>query len=94
MTDSMLPILRQMHDAETDQERARLLLQCPDAILMKYRDAFIAACRRAQFDAGVGFIHWRRAVWHAVRLPDGTLSDEYDEIRIKFAAFAADGGGA
>lgn len=92
MTDSMLPILRQMHDAETDQERARLLLQCPDAILLKYRDAFEAACQRARFDAGIVFIAWRRATWHAVRLPDGNLPADDQRVLAVFAAFAARGG--
>lgn len=92
MTDSMLPLLRQMHDAETDQERARLLLQCPDAILLKYRSAFEAACQRARFDAGVQFITWRYAAWHAVRLPDGNLPDQ--RARVAFATFASRGGAA
>lgn len=94
MTDSMLPIIRQMHDAETDQERARLLLQCPDAILIKYRAAFEGACRSARFDAGMGFIAWRSVVWQAVRLPDGTLHPEHERVRAKFAAFAARGAAA
>lgn len=94
MTDSMLPILRQMHDAETDQERARLLLQCPDAILLKYRSAFEAACLRARFDIGVEFIAWRCVTFHAVRLPDGNLPDDHQRVLAAFAAFASRGDAA
>lgn len=94
MTDSMLPILRQMHDAETDQERARLLLQCPDAILLKYRAAFDAACQRARFDLGVEFITWRTVTFHAVRLPDGNLPADDQRVLAAFAAFASRGGAA
>lgn len=94
MTNSMLPILRQMHDSETDQERARLLLQCPDAILLKYRAAFEAACKRARFELGVEFIAWRRTSWHAVRLPDGNLPADDQRVLAAFAAFASRGGSA
>lgn len=91
MTDSMLPLIQQMHDAETDQARARLLLQCPDAILIKYRAAFEGACRRARFDLGVEFIDWRSVAWQSVRLPDGRLQPGHERVRAAFAAFAARG---
>lgn len=93
MTDTMLPILRQMHDASDDRERAVLLLSVPDSVLMKYREMFEAACRRARFDLGVEFIQWRRAGWHAVRRADGRhKSPDHEAVRAAFAAFAAGGG--
>ncbi len=89
MSDTMLPIIRQLHDAPDDRARARLLLAAPDAVLAKYRDVFDAACRRAGFAAGLRFLDWRRAAWCAVRRPDGTLPPEFEEVRVAFAAFAA-----
>lgn len=91
MTDTMLPILRQMHNAADDRARARLLLMVPDAILMKYREVFEGACRRARFDMGLEYVSWRRAAWHAVRSEDGRLRDEFEQVRVAFVAFAHGG---
>lgn len=89
MTDSMLPIIRQMLDAESDRARAGVLLAVSDQVLMKYRDVFEATCRRAGFDLGVEFIAWRRAAWCAVRQQDGRLKPEFEDVRVAFARFAA-----
>lgn len=95
MTDSMLPIIRQMHEADSDRARAAILLAVSDAVLMKYRHVFEAACRRAAFGAGLDFINWRRAAWHAVRGPDGLIArPEFEQVRMAFAAFAGGGKGA
>ena len=95
MPDTMLPIIRQMHDAADDRERALVLLSVSDAVLMKYRHVFEAACRRARFDAGVEFVAWRRAAWHAVRGADGLHKRaEFEAVRAVFAAFAAGDGTA
>ncbi len=92
MTDNMLPILRQMHEADGDQERAKLLLACPDTILMKYASVFGEACARAQFEDGQDYILRRLTNMRAVRGPDGNLprglSHDFDELRTRFAAFA------
>lgn len=91
MTDTLMPIIRQMHDAPDDRARAVILLTVPDAVLMKYREVFEAACRRARFDNGLEFIAWRRAGWNAVREPDGRLKDQFEAVREAFAAYAAGG---
>ena len=89
MTDTMLPIIRQMHDAETDAARARILLIVPDAVLRRYREVFEAACKRAGFDLGVAFIEIRRAEWHAVRGADGRHSNPlFADVRAAVAEFA------
>ena len=88
MSDTMLPIVRQMHDAEGDKARARILLSVSDAVLMKYREAFEAACRRASFDAGLRFIDVRRAEWCAVRGADGSLPAHFATARAAFVVFA------
>lgn len=93
MTDTMLPIIRQMHDAADDRARGAILLTVSDAVLMKYRPVFEACCRRARFDTGLEFINWRRAAWNAVRGPDGRLKPEFEEVRGAFAAFVAGGEG-
>ncbi len=91
--DFLLPVIRQMHDAADDRARARILLQVPDTVLMKYRPVFEDACLRAGFELGRSFIDWRRASWHAVRGADGALGRDFCEVRAAFAEFAnADGG--
>lgn len=88
-TSRLLPVIRQMHDADSDRDRARILLQAPDAVLMKYRTVFEDACRRVGFDVGVEYIAVRRAAFHAVRNPDGRhRKGVIDEARAAFAAFA------
>jgi hypothetical protein len=92
MTDSMLPIIRQMHDAADDHARALVLLSVSDRILCQYRDAFEQACRRARFDLGLQFIDIRRAEWSAVRGPDGRHKNLlFDQVREAFAEFASAG---
>jgi hypothetical protein len=89
-TDSLLPIIRQMHDAESDRARAGVLLTVPDAVLCKYRSVFDDACRRAGFDLGRKFIEMRRAEWCATRGADGRHQNAlFDDVRAEFAAFAA-----
>jgi len=56
MTDSMLPILRAMHDAGTDAERAVILLTCPISIMLKYRHVLEGACARHGFAAGSEYL--------------------------------------
>jgi hypothetical protein len=92
MTDSMLPIIRQMHDAADDHARALLLLTVSDRILCQYREVFEQACRRARFDLGLQFIDIRRAEWSAVRGPDGQHKNPlFADVRQAFAEFAAAG---
>lgn len=89
MTDTMLPIIRQMHEAESDEARARILLVVSDLVLMRYREAFEQACRRARFDLGQHFIDIRRAEWSAVRGADGQHNKAlFAEFRADFVAFA------
>lgn len=90
MTDTMLPVIRQMLDADDDRTRARILLVVPDTVLMKHREQFEAACRRAGFAVGQHYIDIRRASWHAVRGGDGRhVNPLFEESRAAMAAFAA-----
>lgn len=90
MTDSMLPIIRQMHEADDDRARGAILLAVSDAVLMKYRPVFEDACRRARFDLGLQYIDVRRAAWGAVRNADGTHKNPlFEDARAAMAAFAA-----
>ena len=92
MTDSMLPIIRQLHDADGDQARATVLLAMPDTVLLKYAATAVEACRRAQFEGGAEFVLRRVTAMRAVRGRDGLLprhiAEEFDEFRNAFAAFA------
>jgi hypothetical protein len=90
--DTMLPIIRQMLEAYTDEVRARILLRVPDAVLGKFRPVFEQACRRAGFDLGLAFIEIRRAEWHATRGTDGQQTNPlFAEVRAAFAEFAGVG---
>lgn len=92
MTD-MLPIIRQMHDADGDRERAKILLACPDLILLKFAGVLDEACQRARFAQGSEYLLSRIATMRAVRGADGLLpadrAADFDAIREKFARFAA-----
>ncbi|MGQ2906721.1 MAG: hypothetical protein ACT6QU_02090 [Aliihoeflea sp.] len=92
MTDSLLPIIRQIHDARDHAARAVVLLAVSDAVLMKYRDVFEAACTRAGFDEGVMFISFRRAAWHAIRGDDGRHKNPaFEEARLLMVDIARGG---
>ena len=95
MTDSMLPILREMHDAADDRARADILLRVPDTILLKFAAIFDDCCRRASFDAGATYVLLRLTGMRAVRGNDGTLPADtvahLDSYRAALAVFAGAG---
>lgn len=90
MTDR-LPIIDQLHNAADDRARADILLRCPDSVLLKYGDVFLAACRH--FEAGAIFVQHRRLLMHAVRDGNGCLPEriaaELDGLRAAMARFSA-----
>lgn len=86
-----LPIIEQLHGADSDRARAAILLRCPDSVLLKYEAVFLDACRR--FPAGEYFVLQRVNATRAVRsevggLPGG-LALELDTLRAELAAYAA-----
>ncbi|EKF17083.1 hypothetical protein [Nitratireductor pacificus] len=96
MTDTMLPILRQMHEADGDRALARLLLAVPDAILHKYQGVVLAICQKRRFEAGIAFVEFRLTAMRAVRGADGRLAPGLAGGLCRFqnamAEFAAGGG--
>lgn len=90
--DSMTPIIRQLHCADGDQARARVLLTMPDTILLKYAGTIGDACRRAGFEAGCEYVLRRVTRMRAVRGKDGllppVLADDFSDFRQAFATFA------
>lgn len=52
MSDSLDPHVRAMRAAETDAQRAEILLTAPVFTLMRWRPVFDDYCRRAAFDEG------------------------------------------
>lgn len=60
MENRMDPHVRAMLDAGSDAERAGVLLCAPVFTLMRWREAFRQACRRAAFDVGVAYLD----AWH------------------------------
>lgn len=67
MTDTMLPILRAMHDAGNNAERAEILLTCPISIMLKYRQVLESSCERHGFDAGSEYLTCFYAAMHQTR---------------------------
>lgn len=90
MSDKV-PMIDQMHNADGDRGRADVLLRCPDAILLKYENVFLNACKH--FAAGELFVLHRTLAMRAVRseaggLP-GALAMELEMLRAELTAFAA-----
>lgn len=69
-TDSMLPILRQMHEANA-RGQAGLLLSMPLAVILKYAEPLRSACRRTGLEAGRAYVDAWVAAMLAVRDPFG-----------------------
>ncbi|MER9164380.1 hypothetical protein [Mesorhizobium sp. M0715] len=94
MTDSMLPILRQLHDADGDRARADTLLRMPDSVILKFHRVIDTACRRAGFEAGWNFVALRVSLGLAVRdgagLPPSDLAASVELFRVGLAEFAAE----
>jgi hypothetical protein len=92
MINTMIPIIRQLHDADGDRARARILLVMPDSILLSYAKTVGEACARASFQAGAEYVLRRVTLMRAVRGRDGLLpkplADDFDEYRTALAAFA------
>lgn len=92
MTDSMIPIIRQLHDADGDRARARVLLAMPDSVMLKFAGTVAEACRRAGFEGGSEYVIRRVALMLATRDREGSipapLADDFETFRIAFAAFA------
>lgn len=90
MTDSMLPILRQLHDADGDRSRADTLLRMPDSVMLKYHEVIEGACRRAGFEAGWNFVAVRVSLCLAVRDGAGRAPAELEIVAEQFRAGMAD----
>ncbi|RWC25887.1 hypothetical protein [Mesorhizobium sp.] len=92
MTDSMLPILRQLYNADGDRARADTLLRMPDSVILKYHEVIAAACRRAGFEAGWNFVALRLSLGLAVRdaagMPPADLAVSAELFRAGLAEFA------
>mgnify|MGYP001119047857 CR=1 FL=1 len=90
--DAMIPIIRQLHDADGDQARARVLLAMPDTILLKFAGEIGNTCQRSGFEPGCQYVLRRVTLMRATRGKDGLipppLSDDFDDFRQAFATFA------
>lgn len=90
MSDKV-PIIDQLHNADDDRQRADILLRCSDAILLKFENVFLNACKH--FPAGELFVLHRTLAMRAVRseaggLP-GALAMELEVLRAELTAYAA-----
>lgn len=92
MSDTMLPILRALHDADGDRARAATLLRMPDSVMLKYHQVIDTACRRAGFEAGSNYLALRVSLSLAVRdgagMPPAELAASADQYRRALADFA------
>ncbi|MBN9242448.1 MAG: hypothetical protein J0I98_06620 [Mesorhizobium sp.] len=90
--DAMIPIIRQLHDADGDRARACVLLVMPDSILLKFAGTIGEACQRAGFQAGAEYVLRRVTLMRATRdrqgMIPGALVLDFDTYREAFAAFA------
>jgi len=59
--------------AASAEERARILLRVPDAIMLQMADELQRACDETQFALGRAFVDVRVATLSAMRQPDGEL---------------------
>lgn len=88
----MLPILRQLHDADGDRMRADVLLRMPDSVLLKYQGVILESCSRARFQAGENFVALRVSLMLAVRdgqgMPPPDLSAKAEAYRAGLAEFS------
>ena len=71
-SDTMLPMLRQMLDADGDAVRAGILLSAPTRILLRWRVEFDKGCRKARFEEGEDYLALLDAAASATRI-DGLL---------------------
>lgn len=69
------PVITQLLDAGSHQERALQLLRLPDALVMSHGADIIAACRGVQFDAGAAFLLYRSTGLNLVRDAHGMLPE-------------------
>lgn len=89
--NTRLPIIDQLIDADGDRARIDVLMQCPDAVLLKHQSTFLQAFRL--FEPGAYFVLLRTNAMRAVRsstgaLPEG-LAAELEALRVELVAFAA-----
>lgn len=55
--DALDEWVAKMRRAETDAERADVLLTAPVFVLMRWKHIFLECCRRAAFDDGMTYLH-------------------------------------
>jgi hypothetical protein len=87
------PIVDQLRDATSNGERAGLLLQVPDAVVLEYDQQIIGMLIRHQLWSGIGFVKCRIAALLRVRdahgfLP-GDLAAELEWRRADLSRLAA-----
>lgn len=74
--DGLFWIARQVLRAETDGERAAILLRVPDVVLVQKSQVLIEACEACRFEDGVGYIAARASSISATRDEHGRLPEE------------------
>lgn len=93
----LLPIIEELANAGSHQERARWLLRCPPGYLGKYEMTIRNRLRLAGFLAGVEYLETERLVVWMPRKEDGNQSDKALEMlagaRAQMIAIAEGEGG-
>lgn len=89
--NTRLPIIDQLINARDDRARIDVLLQCPDAVVLKYEVIFLNAFRH--FEPGEYFVLLRTNAMRAVRSEAGALPQklaaELEAMRAALAKYAA-----
>ncbi|MEP9389633.1 hypothetical protein [Mesorhizobium sp. KR9-304] len=87
MNNALDPFIHRMRNAESDKERASILLEAPVFTLARLRGEFSALCRRAAFDEGPAYID---ALIDALSRPRhiGDLGGDHEALRVRLLYIA------
>jgi len=83
MNNVLDPYVARMRNAESDAERATILLEAPVFTLVRLRDEFCALCHRAAFDEGPAYIDALREMLAAPRHIGVFTGSEHDALRMR-----------
>lgn len=93
MTGGAFKLIEELQQAVGARTRAKILLRCPDAIMLSHGEQLGLECRRHMFDAGWEFCQIRRALLSAMRDEHGLLPDpvagEAEAWRVAMSRYAA-----
>lgn len=76
----LLPIIEQLAEFQTDNDRAEWLLKAPDNVVLRDYEDIRVVLLQAGFRLGVACLRMRFTALHAVRMQDGDLPPATTEL--------------